>query len=191
MSRFLALFLAATLPLPALADAIDARTARGLLFRSDRVEVLRIDMTGLSEQEITLLTSVASTQKYYAAIGFAPDAGIMAEPTVLAANHHSPESARAAALSGCNERRGRQGQACVIALEVRPAGWEARALMLSAAATDAFNDDYRRARGTRAFAVSPSTGQWGIARGETPAEAAVSACRGDGEVADCVVVIAD
>lgn len=191
MSRFLAAALVATLPLPALADPLDARAARDLLFRSDRVEVLRLDMTGLSEQEITVLTTVAMSQKYYAAIGFAPDAGIMAEPTVMAANHHSPEAARTAALAGCNQRRGRTGRACVIALEVRPAGWEARDLMLSADATTAFNDSYRRERGTRAFAVSPSTGQWGIALGDTAATAAVTACAGETTTSDCVVVIAD
>lgn len=191
MPRFPALALLAALPLPALADPIDARAARDLLFRDDRVEVVRLDMSGLSEQEVTVLTTVAMSQKYYAAIGFAPDAGIMAEPTVMAANHHSPEAARAAALASCDERRGRAGRACVIALEVRPAGWEARDLMLSADATTAFNDQYRRERGARAFAVSPSTGQWGIALGDTASEAAVTACAGDAGVSDCVVVIAD
>lgn len=191
MSRFLSLALVASLPLPAFADPVDTRSARDMLFRADRVEVLRYDLTGLSEQEITVLTTVAMSQKYYAAIGFAPDAGIMAEPTVMAANHHSPDSARAAALAGCNERRGRSGRACVIALEVRPAGWEARDLMLSADATTAFNDTYRRERGARAFAVSPSTGQWGIALGQTASAAAVTACAGETAIADCAVVIAD
>lgn len=180
-----------SLALPALADPVDTRTARDLLYRSDRVEVVRLDMSGLSEQEVSVLTTVAQTQKYYAAIAFAPDAGIMAEPTVMAANHHSPDSARAAALAGCNDRRGRGGRACVIALEVRPAGWEARDLMLSVDATADFEDNYRRARGTRAFATSATTGQWGIGRGDGAAEAAIAACQGDSEVSDCAVVIAD
>lgn len=191
MSRLIAPLLAALLPLPALADPLDAGTAHDLLFASDEVEVLRFDMASLSEQEITVLTTVAMSQKYYAAIGFAPDAGIMAEPTVMAANHHSPEAARTAALDACNERRGDAGADCVIALEVRPAGWEERALMLSADATTAFNDQYRREGGARAFAVSPSTGQWGIALGEAAAEGAITACAGDSAVSDCVVVIAD
>jgi len=180
-----------TLALPVLADPVDTRTARDLLFRSDRVEVVRLDMSGLSEQEVTVLTTVAQTQKYYAAIAFAPDAGIMAEPTVMAANHHTPDSARAAAVEGCDARRGRNGRACVIALEVRPTGWEQRALMLSADATTAFNDDYRRGRGTRAFAVSLASGQWGIGRGDGAADAALAACQGDSTVSDCAVVIAD
>ena len=191
MSRLTTLVLAAALPLPALADPIDARSARDLLFRGDDVEVIQVDMAGLSEQEITVLTTVARTQKYYAAIAFAPAQGIMAEPTVMAANHHSPESARAAALAGCNERRGRSGRACVIALEVRPVGWEERDLMLSIDATEAFNDEYRRRRGTRAFAGSALTGQWGIGLGDGAAESAIAACRGDSEVSDCAVLIED
>lgn len=180
-----------SLALPALADPVDTRTARDLLYRSDRVEVVRLDMSGLSEQEVSVLTTVAQTQKYYAAIAFAPDAGIMAEPTVMAANHHSPDSARRAAREGCDARRGRTGRACVIALEVRPTGWEERALMLSADATTAFNDDYRRDRGTRAFAISLASGQWGIGRGEEATESAIAACQGDSAVSDCAVVIAD
>lgn len=191
MSRISALVLATLLPLPALADPIDTRTARDLLFRGDDVEVIQVDMGSLSEQEITVLTTVAQTQKYYAAIAFAPDQGIMAEPTVMAANHHSPDSARAAALDGCDERRGNAGAACVIALEVRPEGWEERALMLSIDATEDFNDRYRRESGPRAFAASPSSGQWGIGLGEGASDAALSSCQGDSEVSDCAVLIAD
>ncbi|MCB1404829.1 MAG: 5-aminolevulic acid synthase [Rhodobacteraceae bacterium] len=177
-------------PFSALADPVDTATARAALFRDDRVEVVRYNTSGLSDQEIEVLTLVAQSQKYYAAVAFAPADGIMAEPTVMSANYHSIEAAREAALSGCNGRRS-GGAACVIALEVRPQGWEERDLQLSADATTAFNDDYRRARGTRAFAVSVSTGQWGIGRGDTAQDDAVSACRGDTDVSDCAVVIAD
>ena len=174
----------------ALADPVDTRAARQMLFRDDRVEVVEIDVSGLSEQERTALTTVAQTQKYYAAVGFAPDAGIMAEPTVLASNYHSPEAARAAALSSCNDRR-QGGRACVIALEVRPQGWEARDLSLSADATTDFNDTYRRSGGTRAFAVSAGSGQWGIGRGSTAVEDALTAWQGESDVSDCAVVIQD
>lgn len=182
--------LCATVALPAAADPLDTASARSQLYPADRVEVLRYDVTGLSEQEVTVLTTVAQTQKYYAAIAFAPDAGIMAEPTVLAANYHSPDAAREAAFSGCNARRD-GGRPCQLAMEVRPEGWEARDLMLSADATTAFDDDYRRARGTRAFAVSLASGQWGIGRGNSAPAEAVAACQADTEVSDCAVVIAD
>jgi len=175
---------------PALSDPLDARAARELLFRADRVDVLRHDLSGLGEQEVNVLTSVVQTQKYYAAVAYAPDLGIMAEPTVMSANYHSPEAAQAAALGGCNARR-TGGRDCVLALEVRPAGWEARALSLSADATADFEDSYRRARGSRAFAVSASSGQWGIGRGNTAAGDAIAACQAGSEVSDCAVVIAD
>ena len=182
--------LSVALTLPAAADPLDARSARAQLYAADRVEVLRYDVTGLSEQEVSVLTTVAQAQKYYAAIAFAPDAGIMAEPTVLAANYHSPQAAREAAFSGCNARR-EGGRPCQLAMEVRPEGWEERDLMLSADATTAFDSDYRRARGTRAFAVSLASGQWGIGRGNDAAADAITACQADTEVSDCAVVIAD
>lgn len=187
----LAAFAAALATTVAHADPVDVRTARDQLYRSDRAEVVTVDTPGLSEQEIQVLTTVAQTQKYYAAVAFAPDVGIMAEPTVMAANHHTIEAARTAALGECDARRARGSAACVIALEVRPQGWEPRDLQLSADATDSFNDDFRRARGTRAFAISASSGQWGIGRGDSAAEDAVTACRGDTEVSDCAVVIAE
>ncbi len=79
----------------------------------------------------------------------------------------------------------------MIALEVRPQGWEARDLMLSADATADFNDTYRRADGARAFAISAASGQWGIGRGDAAADDAVTACQGGEDVSDCAVVISD
>ncbi len=181
--------LALLLPATALADPIDGRTARDLLYRDVATEVVAVDVSGLSAQEVTVLTTVVQTQKYYAAVAFAPDAGIMAEPTVLAANHHAVEFARTAALDGCNARRS-GGRACVIALELRPTGWEERALSLSADATAAFDSDYR-GMGRRAFAVSLASGQWGIGRGRDAAEEALNTCRADSDVSDCAVIIAD
>lgn len=186
----LALILAALSPTAALADPIGASEARDQLYDADRVEVARYQTPGLSERDVQVLTTVAQSQKYYAAVAFAPDAGIMAEPTVLAADYHSIEAARAAALNGCNARR-TGGAACAIALEVRPQGWQPRAVQLSADATAGFNDQYLRAAGPRALAISASSGQWGIGRGEHAAEDAVSACKGDTDVSDCAVVIAD
>ncbi|GAB4268259.1 MAG: hypothetical protein Kow0013_18950 [Pararhodobacter sp.] len=185
-----ALMLGALLAAPGFADPIDAETAGAALFRPDRVEVVRYDMSGLSEDDVNMLTTLAQTQRYYAALAYAPDAGIMAEPTVLSANFHSVEAARGAALQGCNARRS-GGAACRIAIEVRPQGWEARDFQMSADATQAFNEQYRRARGPRAMAISASSGQWGIGRGDAASEDALAACRGEAGVSDCAVVIQD
>jgi hypothetical protein len=189
-ARFVVPALLFALASPTLAETVDGDTARGALFPADRVEVVRYDVTGLSAEEVEVLTTVAQTQRYYAALAFAPDAGIMADPTVLSANFHTIDAARGAALAGCNGRRS-GGAECRIAIEVRPQGWEARDFQLSADATEAFNSDYRRANGRRAFAISATSGLWGIGRGSAAADEALAACQGDSDVSDCAVVIAD
>ncbi|MFN3952860.1 MAG: 5-aminolevulic acid synthase [Pararhodobacter sp.] len=176
--------------LPALADPIAADAARAMLYRADRVEVVRYTMQGLSTEEADLLTAVAREQRYYAALAFAPDAGIMAEATVFAANYHDIAAARDAALRECDARR-QEGAPCTVALEVRPAGWQERTLQLSADATEAFGTDYRRIRGPRALAISARTGSWGIGRGDDPAAMAIVQCEASEGASDCAVVIAD
>lgn len=177
---------------PVLADPIDARTAREMLYRGDRTEVATFPHESISEQELSVLSTVAQTQKYYAAVAISPAEGMMAEATVMAANHHTAEAARAAAIAECNGRRAsRRSADCVVVMEVRPRGWEEREFQLSIDATEDFNDNYRRERGPRAFAISPSTGRWGIALGDTAADDAVVACAGEDGPDDCAVVIAD
>lgn len=178
--------------LPALADPVAGTDARAQLFHPEHVEVVRYNAEGLSDQEVQILASVAQGQKYYAAVAFAPADGLMSEATVMAANHHTVGAARTAALAECEERRSNAGR-CVIVLEVRPAGWQARDLQLSADATTDFGDEYPRRGGDAALAVSPATGLWGLGRGDNAATEALAACAGAGtdDVTDCVVVIAD
>ena len=181
---------AALFALPAAADPVDARAASELLYRVDRVEVARYSVAGLDPTHVAALTQIAQEQKYYGAVAIAPDQGILSEATVMAANYHSIPAARSAALADCNSRR-TGGAECVIVMELRPAGFEPRDLTMSADATDAFNRDYRRASGARALAISGSTGQWGIGRGDTAAEDALAACSGAEGAEDCTIVIAD
>lgn len=184
-------FLAITLSaLPALADPLAPDMAAARLFHPEQVEVVRDDTEGLSDQEVQILASIAQGQKYYAAVAFAPADGLMSEATVMGANHHSVGAARSAALAECEGRRANPGH-CVIALELRPAGWEPRDLQLSADATAAFGDEFPHADG--ALAVSPTTGVWGLGSGAAAAVEALAACAqaGDGAAGDCMVVIAD
>ncbi len=174
---------------PALADPVTPDAAAPLLFAHDRVEVARYTLEGLSEDEREIIIGIAQEQPYYAAMAFAPDQGILAEPTVFAANYHSRETAHAAALAQCNALR-TGGRPCTLALEVRPAGWEARALHLSADATEEFGGDFRRAPAPRAFAISEQTAAWGTGAGDAAAETALEACAEAGAT-DCRVVIAD
>jgi hypothetical protein len=180
----------ALLAAPALAEPIAGDAAAAMLYATDRVEVVTYTVEGLSEDEIALLTQVAAGQNYYAAVAFAPAEGILAEPTVMAANFHDIEAARAAAVRQCNERR-QGGRACTVAFEVRPQGWEPRALQLSADATAAVAGDYARAGRPRAFAVSAATGQWGVGSGPDATAQALAQCRAAPGAGDCRVVIAD
>lgn len=176
--------------LPAQADPIPGAEARNQLYPADRVEVVRYNVQGLSAEEVQILATVAQTQKYYAAVAFAPSMGLMSEATVMAANHHTVDAARTAALAECEERVDGAG-ACVIAMEVRPAGWETRTLQLSSDATEAFRRDYGTGRGPQALAISASTGLWGLGRGDVAGAEALSACQGDSDTGDCTVVISD
>jgi hypothetical protein len=180
----------ALLASPALAEPVPGTAAEAMLFPPDRVEVLAYTVEGLSEDEVTLLTQIAAGQKYYAAVAFAPSEGILAEPTVMAANFHTIEAARSAATAQCNARRS-GGSACTIAFEIRPQGWEPRPLQLSADATAAFVADFARARAPRAFAASAVTGQWGVGTGAEAAQQALDQCRDAPGAEDCALVIAD
>lgn len=182
----------ALVALPALADPVAGAEARAQLFHPEHVEVVRYDAEGLSDQEVQILASVAQGQKYYAAVAFAPADGLMSEATVMAANHHTVAAARTAALAECEERRSAADR-CVIVLEVRPAGWQARDLQLSADATAAFDNEYPMRGGESALAVSPESGLWGIGSGTNAAADALATCAqaGDAPAGDCVVVIAN
>jgi hypothetical protein len=174
--------------LPAAAqDLPNLREARGMLFAEDgAVSGEVIPDPALDPADAATLDTINTIQPqpYYAALALAPDAGLASEVTALAANYHDEENARAAALAACEANRAGQGRPCIVGLVIRPAGWEpGRPLQLSAAATAALNDDYRALpRRSRAFAISPSTGRWGIGSG--PAVAIVEC-----GVADCVAVV--
>lgn len=178
--------------LPAAADPRTAADAGALLYHPAHVEVVRSNTDGLSDQEVQILASVAQGQKYYAAVAFAPADGLMSEATVMAANHHTVEAARTAALAECDGRRANPGQ-CVVVLEVRPAGWQPRDLQLSADATAAFGDDYPDEGTAGALAISPATGVWGLGNGANATADALGACAqaGGAQAGDCMVVIAD
>ncbi|MFW5881607.1 MAG: 5-aminolevulic acid synthase [Roseicyclus sp.] len=168
-------------------DLPNLREARGFLFAGDgAVEWEVIPDPALDPADVETLDALNTIQPqpYYAALALAPDAGLASEVTALAANHHDERNARAAALAACEANRAGQGRPCIVALVIRPEGWEpGRPLQLSAQATAALDDTYRALpRRARAFAISLSTGQWGA--GADRAEA-IAACG----AADCAVVI--
>lgn len=171
--------LAAALPAAA-QDLPNLRDARGLVFAEDGAitwEVIAAD--GLTDADLATLEQInqIQPQPYYAAMAVHPPSGLASERTSLAANYHDEDNARAAALAAC-------GEDCAVVMVIRPAGWEpGRPLQLSAQATAALQDEYRRlARRARALAISPATGQWGIGDSR---EAAIAACGAE----DCRAVV--
>lgn len=189
MQMILAMVLWCGLSQAAVAEVVTGKTAKQALFPATGVSVQVMKQAFLAEGQAEILASVATEQPYYGAIAVSPDEGLMSEATIAAANYHNQAAASAAALGGCDAAR--KGAApCVIVALVRPAGWEARQIQLSADATAAFRKDYG-GKGA-ALAVSAGTGTWGMANGENAADAAVAACAAKltGQN-DCSVVIVD
>jgi hypothetical protein len=167
-------------------DLPNLREARGLIFAEDgAIEWEVIPDPALSETDMAIIDQInrIQPQPYYGAMAIAPDAGLEAATTSLAANYHDEANARAAALAACESSR-TSGADCIVAMVIRPAGWQpGSALQLSTEAAAALRSDYRRlARRSRAMAISPGTGQWGVGAGR---EAAIAACG----AADCRVVV--
>lgn len=182
----LALVLALGAPVQAVAqDVPGAREAWQMLFGTRGSVSALSGFAGFSPQDRDILDRIGPTQKYYGAIAFSPDEGLVSEATIASANHHSVFVARDLALAECNAKRRAGTAACVIAADIVPQRYEpGRPLQLSIDATFGFGQEYRRARGSKSFAVSPASGKWGWGAGDA---AAIAAC----DAPDCQVVVRD
>jgi len=172
-----------------MAEPLDSRTAKAQLFSARGATVEMLPVTGMTDENAALLRQVAESYAYYAAVAVAPDEELLkSEATMLVANQHSTEAASKIALDRCNKVR-KGGRACEIAALVRPAKWEPRGFTLSVEATVAMGKEYGR-RGTRALAISPSTGAWAVGQGDTAQRVAINACAAKGGN-DCIIAVAD
>lgn len=168
------------------ADLLTGREAQRLLFKPKTGGSIPNPTSGLSESDQQLIATVAGQQKYYGAIAFSPDEGILSNATVAAANYHDVETASEKALSDCNGNRASGTARCVIAAWIVPPSYEeGRALQLNIDATAAVRKEYRRVRGEKAFAVSMSTGNWGYGNSD---EAALQNCISKG-ADDCTLLL--
>ncbi|WP_128253637.1 DUF4189 domain-containing protein [Falsirhodobacter deserti] len=158
----------------ATAQTMTLNDVRGMLYPNAKgaVEILPKDY--LPADQAALLQQVGAQQAYYGAIAISPDEGIMVEATVAAANYHNTETASAAALRDCNARR-KAARECEVVGFIRPAGWKSQPVQLSQTATEAFIDDFRGNQ-PKAFAISPNSGDWGLAKGDNAADEAVAQC---------------
>ena len=161
-----------------------------LLYAPNGAEVELLPAPFLPPDQAEILRMVGASQPYYGAIAVSPDEGIMVEATVAAANHHGTATASEAALAACEAKRKGAAPCAVVAL-IRPIGWREGGFQLSSGATADFAD-YLKVRRDRAFAISASTGAWGIGKGRDAAAKAVADCAGKPvQPGDCVVAVQD
>jgi hypothetical protein len=175
------------------ADPVDGNAARKMLFSPRTAEVDINQAAGLSETDKTTLAAMVRMNglKYYGAIAFSPDEGLVSEALQGAFNFHGVGPAEVAALAACNKARKGGTAPCVIAATVLPKRWKERPLQLSQDATATFAV-YRKGRGEKAIAISLSSGAYGMAKGDGSAAKAMSDCTAKANGAtDCIIVIAD
>ncbi len=185
MRRILPALLVAALPAaaPSPASAQAAATqaqARAQLFDTRRTQVAIVRQPFLSEADIATLQALpeAAQLNYYGALAVDPAQGLQGDRARGAFNFHSPEAARAAALSGC-------GAGCAIVAEIRPRDYaDGRAFTLNQDASRAV-EGRSLGRGGGTMAIDPSTGAWGLGQGDA---AALGACAQAGGGA-CVVAV--
>lgn len=181
-------------------DLPTAKEAAKNLYKTGRnptvVRVLVPDM--VPESYAAALKSAAKVQKFFEAMAASPSEGMLAASATLAANFHSAEAAHAAAIAGCNAKKAAGAKACVVIAEFLPKKYRGPGgFSLSFQATEAFGK-YRRAKGSKAFAISDSTGNWGeavkAASPEAASAAAIAVCAAKAAkhgAKDCRVVSVD
>ena len=195
MRIFSAFVMSILMATPAVSQSINGAEARAQLFSTKSESIQLSD--ALSKQDratITALIPLMEKQmrtpvKYYSAIAYAPDEGLVSDSLQGAFNFHTTRAADAAALAACNKVKKSSSSDCRLAARVLPKGYKARELTLSYDATEGFNRVYRKQRGAKSFAISTTSGAWGL--GATDAEAIASCNQDAGRATDCSVVIKD
>jgi hypothetical protein len=191
MRAALAIALTACAASQVLAQTLTEREARSAVAAPRGVSVAIADLDFLTPQLRSALEAVASQLPYYAAIAVSPGEPASSQLNPGVVNFHSPEAARQRALATCNAQR-TSGGPCVIVAEVRPRRYEPGAPTLSVNATEALRGAYRRLDAPKAFAISPSTGAFGYARGDGGRALATCAARAsDAGASDCRIFVSD
>ena len=192
--RWLSIVLTLGMAAPALAEVPDTKAAKKSLFslRGYQVQVSE----NLSDGDAATVKAIVSLMaqqlrqpvRYYAAIAWSPDDGLVHDSIQAAMNYHSVDAAGKAAVDACMPLRTKGAATCQVAAVIVPKRYKERHLTLSLDATAAFDKKYRKTKSPKAFAISRSGGGWGMDATEA---GAVSACEASSGVNDCVVVIRD
>ena len=180
-------------------DLPSARDAQKMLYKAGKnTTELRILHPELIPDNYKIaLQQATSLQKFFEAFAVSPTEGMLAPSGTQAINFHTAESAHVAAIAGCNKKKKKASADCVVVAEFLPKGYKGpSAFSLSYNATDEFTGPYKRAGKSKAFAISPSTGNWGVMiKAASPSEAqsgALADCNAKpGANGDCVVVSLD
>ena len=135
--------------------------------------------------------AIGASLEGYGAVAISPDEGLLVEWISGVSQHHSIWAAREAAISYCDEKRKDASAECQVIVEVSPKGAsDEDTLTLSAAANSALRGAYRKMDSPKAFAISPSTGDFGMDRGDG-GRALDNCASADNQALDCVIVVAD
>ena len=176
------------------AEVLNERDARRALFsaKGHAVQVAP-GLTELQQKIATEIIPLMAQQlrqpvRYYAAIAYSPDDGMVHDSLQAAMNFHTPGAADAAAIAACNRLRSRGNKQCEVAARVVPRKFKTRALTLSIDATVGFERQYRRASAPKAFAISKTSGSWGMGRDD---QSAIKSCESGAAPGDCEIVIRD
>ena len=192
MTKFYGLLAALVLATPASAEVLDEKAAGKALF-STRGHVVQLS-GGLSTMEKKIVTGIIPLMaeqlrqpvRYYAAIAYSPDDGLVHDSIQAAMNYHTPAAAGQAAVAACNKLKSKGSANCKVAAQIVPRNYGARALTLSVDATAGFDKKYRKMKGPKAFAISRRSGAWAIATSDA---AAIAACEQAASRGDCEIVI--
>ena len=196
MKRKLALVLVALLAGDGLAaEPVSSSAAKGMLYDTESVGLQLA--SGLSKKEhatvknlVPLIAKQTQTKaKFFGALAYAPDEGLVSESLQGAFNFHSVAAADKAALKACQQAKKASSGACRLAARILPPGYQAQALSLSHDASQGFFARFLPATGTKFLAASQSTGAWAMG---PSVDGALAACAAKAKRAkDCRIVIAN
>jgi len=208
-----ALLFALTFMNPAWADPLDEKAARKMLFPANGFKVVYKEESGLTETQLGYFKLLVKGREsrndfkkiahYYGAIAISPSifegtpADLLRDPKKvpfrMETGLHSVEAAQTAVLSACNKLVNSGKKPCVVAALIVPKRYKPVDLTLSVFATQAFKD-YRKAKGPKAFAISPRSKGFGISDGDSANAVALAECNATAKEtgkADCEIVILD
>lgn len=176
------------------AVVLDGKTAKKMMFSHKGSEFVVLKQDFMSDADVKLLNLMSGMDQfkavlYYGAIAASPSDGVTHKATVATSTHHSPAAAAVAAISECNALRS-GGPDCVVVAQILPKKYTEQTFSLSASATAILKKTYLRGGGPKAMAISPTTGSYGVAKGDGAVDAALATCAAE-SAADCLIVVQD